>query len=157
MHKCVSPAGYSFGSLLRIMAVLVCLALLLRVFFLDAFQVPSGSMAPALLGHHRACACPRCGTWVQVGLHSHDPGGDSADPRYYRRAWCPNCGATNLPLHESPIVPGQRLLVNKTAFAARSPRRWEVVVFHLFGLDFIKRLLGLPGETVEIRDGDLYV
>ena len=48
-------------------------------------------------------------------------------------------------------------LVNKTAFAMRQPRRWEIVVFQLFGLDFIKRLLGLPGETVEIRDGDLYI
>src|SRR5436305_627984 len=62
----------------------VCLALLLRTFLLDTYHVPTGSMAPALLGDHRACACPRCGHPVEVGLHSRDPGEAVADPRYYR-------------------------------------------------------------------------
>jgi signal peptidase I len=140
------------------MAVLtVCLAILVRAFFLDSYQVPTGSMAPTLLGQHRACVCPRCGITVQIGLHPRDASGDEPDPRWYDRAWCPNCGATGLSLHLAPLAGGQRLLVDKTAFTVRSPRRWEVVVFHLFGLDFIKRLLGLPGETVEIRDGDVYI
>src|SRR5436190_18289998 len=116
--------------LLHIAVLGVCFALLVRTLFLDTYHVPTGSMAPALLGHHRVCICPRCGHLVEVGLHPRDPGDGDADPRYYRFASCPNCGATGLPLHQAPVVAGQRLLVNKTAFAARAPRRWEVVVFH---------------------------
>jgi signal peptidase I len=144
------------GNVLRLTCLLVCLTLFGRVFFLDSYVIPTGSMAPTLLGNRRACSCRRCGYQVLVGLHHGDTGGP-VGLDIYSRAWCPNCGATDLPLLESPILAGQRLLVNKTTFAARSPRRWEVIVFHLFGLDFIKRLLGLPGETIEIRDGDLYV
>jgi signal peptidase I len=135
----------------------VCLALLCRIFLLDNYQVSTGSMAPAILGHYRECACPRCGFTVQVGLHERDDGEAAAREHWYQRAFCPNCGATGLALHDAPVVRGQRMLVNKTAFAMRAPRRWEIVVFRLFGFDFIKRILGLPGETVEIQDGDLYV
>jgi signal peptidase I len=137
--------------------VCVCLALLCRVFLLDNYQVSTGSMAPAILGHHRECACPRCGFNVQVGLHERDDGETAAREHWYQRAFCPNCGATGLSLHHAPVFQGRRFLVNKAAFAMRAPRRWEVVVFRLFGFDFIKRILGLPGESVEIQDGDLYV
>jgi len=49
------------------------------------------------------------------------------------------------------------VLVNKAAFAFRRPRRWEVVVFRLLGVAFIKRVVGLPGENVLLCDGDVYV
>ncbi len=137
--------------------MLICLALLVRTFLLDTYHVPTGSMAPALLGDHRACTCPRCGFPVEVGLHQRDNGAAAAQASWYRQAWCPNCGATGLPLHLAPTEGGQRLLVDKTAFAIRTPRRWEIAVFHLFGLDFIKRILGLPDESIEIKGGDLYV
>lgn len=50
---------------------------------------------------------------------------------------------------------GDRLL----AFKVTEYRRWDVVVFRfpLFrNTNYIKRLIGLPGERVEIRDGDIY-
>jgi signal peptidase I len=134
---------------------MVCLALPVRFFLVDSYHIPTGSMAPTLIGNHRTCTCPRCGYPVTVGLHDDDRGNPHSDRNLQAR--CPNCGATGLPLGDTAVVGGQRLLVNKTTFAGRAPRRWEIVVFHLFGLDFIKRLLGLPGETIEIRDGDLYV
>src|SRR3954465_14356746 len=83
--------------LVRCTVLVVCLAVLLRTFFLDSYHVPTGSMAPALVGDHRACVCPRCGYPVQVGLHEHDDGGDETRQRWYQRAWCPNCGETGLP------------------------------------------------------------
>src|SRR5262245_13611779 len=39
----------------------LCLLLILRVWGVQPYEVPTGSMAPALLGRHRECACPRCG------------------------------------------------------------------------------------------------
>ncbi len=55
---------------------------------------------------------------------------------------------------------GQRLLVNRLAFRWRSPERGDVIVFHApdgHRRDFIKRVVALPGEWVEIRDGTLYI
>ena len=55
---------------------------------------------------------------------------------------------------------GDKILVNKFAYDFRDPQRWDVIVFK-FPLDtsknYIKRLLGLPGETVLVRDGDVFV
>lgn len=55
---------------------------------------------------------------------------------------------------------GDRLLASKIPLLFGDPPRWSIVVFR-FPLyrptNFIKRLVGLPGETVVIRDGDIYV
>ncbi len=55
---------------------------------------------------------------------------------------------------------GDRLLAAKAPLLFGEPQRWSIVVFKypLFRpTNFIKRLIGLPGEHVEIRDGDIYV
>jgi len=54
----------------------------------------------------------------------------------------------------------QRLVVEKISYRLHSPRRGDVVVLHLPGHSrelLIKRVIGLPGETVEIRDGVVYI
>jgi signal peptidase I len=59
-----------------------------------------------------------------------------------------------------PESPGDHVLVNKSVFDLRRPRRWEMVVFRCpseAGKAFVKRILGLPGERLRIRDGDIYV
>jgi signal peptidase I len=83
------------------------------------------------------------------------------------------------------LAVGDRVLVNKVVFELREPQRGEVVVFRdnrdLIGVDtrslgervldfltsglgaqpserdFIKRIIGLPGEAVELRDGVVYI
>ena len=55
---------------------------------------------------------------------------------------------------------GEYLLVNKLAYVLDEPKRGDVVVFHYPidpTRDFIKRIVGLPGDTVEVRDGRVYV
>ncbi len=142
---------------LEILVLSLCLLLILRQWGVEPYEVPTGSMAPALAGHHRACDCPRCGYPVVVGRHPRDRGTDTAPFRCYRGAFCPNCGRTGLDLHEAPHRQGDQVLVNRNVYAFRRPRRWELIVFRLFGVTFIKRLVGLPGEEVEICDGDLYL
>jgi len=52
------------------------------------------------------------------------------------------------------------LIINELSYRLRSPERGEVIVFK-YPLDttkrFIKRIIGLPGETVEIRNGEVIV
>ncbi|MFN8439160.1 MAG: signal peptidase I [Caldilineaceae bacterium] len=55
---------------------------------------------------------------------------------------------------------GQFVLVNKLAFKLGEPHRGEVIVFHnpeMPSEDFIKRIIGLPGDTVEIRGTEVYI
>jgi signal peptidase I len=133
--------------------LLLCVLLILHTYGIEAFVVPTGSMAPALAGHHRAAVCPRCGFRVLVGRHGADP--DSTDETGGREATCPNCDSA-LDL-DVPEATGDHILVNKSVFLLRRPRRWEIVVFRLLGKVFVKRLIGLPGEWIVIEDGDVYI
>jgi len=54
----------------------------------------------------------------------------------------------------------QRLVVEKLSYRFHGPQRFDVVVLRLPSQGeelLIKRVVGLPGETVEIRDGQVYV
>ncbi len=55
---------------------------------------------------------------------------------------------------------GQQLLVNKIVYKFHEPERGDVVIFHSpikYQDDFIKRIIGLPGESVEIKEGIVYI
>lgn len=55
---------------------------------------------------------------------------------------------------------GQRLLVNKAVYHFHEPERGDVIVFnppHTQQGDFIKRIIGLPDESVEIKEGTVYI
>lgn len=53
---------------------------------------------------------------------------------------------------------GERLIVTKIVYLWGEPQRGDIVVFHATQTrDYIKRVIGLPGETVEIRDDRLYI
>lgn len=58
------------------------------------------------------------------------------------------------------FVDREHLLVSKIAYRLGDPARGDVVVFHAPGTadkDYIKRVIALPGETVEIRAGTVYI
>ena len=76
------------------------------------------------------------------------------------RAVCPNCGFTDNDLNDRPDVAGDGLLIGRSAFALRGPKRWELVVFRNPNDArqwAVKRVVGLPGERIQIRDGDIYI
>ncbi len=50
------------------------------------------------------------------------------------------------------------LLVEKVSYRFTNPKRFDVVIFHATEeKDYIKRIIGLPGETIEFKDDQLYV
>lgn len=61
---------------------------------------------------------------------------------------------------ESTLHTGDRVLVNKWLYLWRMPEKGEVVVFQYPkdpSRDFIKRVVAVSGDTVEIREGKVYV
>lgn len=64
---------------------------------------------------------------------------------------------------EPTLEINDRIVVNKVSYHFRQPRRLEIIVFRQVNLgdkdkkDLIKRLVGLPGETLEVKDGAIKI
>jgi signal peptidase I len=139
--------------LVESLILFICAILFLRTVTVEPFGVPTGSMAPTFFGNHKALTCPRCGYPVRVGEPANRKG-------EYPDAHCPNCGTDNLPIDAAPEISGDRLLVDKNVLRLRSPRRWEVCVFICpsdTSKPYVKRVVGRPGEKIQIRDGDVWI
>lgn len=108
-------------------------------------------MADTLRGVHREITCLDCKSRFACGADLR---------RTSARAVCPNCGYAGNDLAAQPDIDGDRLLVDKAIFSLRSPRRWELVAFrhpHRAREILVKRVVGLPGESIQIRHGEVYV
>ena len=99
-------------------------------------------MATTLLGGHVDWTCPNCNFTFSC---------DARDVTTRRRRSA-LIVAPNSPLPSPPrVLAGDRVLIDRTAFQVRRPRRWEVVAFHRpsGGQDLVvKRVVGLPGEGI---------
>ncbi len=221
---------------LESIAIAVVAVLLLRQVVVEAFKIPTGSMAPTLVGVHKEVRCERCGYIFTVGKGNTRSSGSITCPnclhewkgasRYYHGPGCSGrlrfrwpgwlwnqvvsarCGAsvTGTDAANRVLRGGSRIFVNKFIYWFRKPERWEVIVFRYPYVDvscpecgwddevrvgdkiecdwcratpdsledlqcpvcstedlriqrknYIKRLVGRPGETVTIRNGDIYV
>jgi signal peptidase I len=146
------------------LAVAFILALLFKAFIAEAFVIPTGSMAPTLMGAHKDIQCDCCGYQYQCGASeefSHDTG--VRTNRAVIATICPLCRKPQaaVPSRDAnqATFSGDRILVSKLAYVWNRPRRWDVIVFKFIEnarLNYIKRCLGLPGEAVRIHDGDVY-
>ena len=126
---------------------------IVRTWILDGFPVPcqvnGGSMAETLLGAHYEIACADCGYLFVCEANA---------PLERYQAICPNCGSAVRSPEPPPELAGDRVLIDKSAFDFRQPRRWEVIAFRRpvqGGTLAVKRVVGLPGESIAIRNGDV--
>lgn len=145
---------------LEAIIVAIILALVLRYFVMEAFKIPTGSMAPHLLGVHRVVECPVCGYQFAVGAPTEDAtGAYKPSEDRYPRATCP-LDEEDFKIDEFKVLGGNRILVNKYVYDFRPPKRWEVIVFRYPEdptKNYIKRCVAMTGEVLDIRNGDVYI
>ncbi len=137
-------------------AIAFILAFVFKTFEAEAFVIPTGSMAPTLYGRHKEVTCQGCSIQYTIGA-SQEIDQESGVLNMAGRltnSQCPNCRYRN-DVHDAPVFNGDRIVVNKQV---SEYNRFDVVVFknpeepHV---NYIKRLVGLPGETIRIRQGDI--
>lgn len=62
---------------------------------------------------------------------------------------------------ESTLMPDDTIIINKLAFRKENPQRYDLIVFRQGGDEHmyydIKRVIGLPGETIQIKEGEIYI
>jgi signal peptidase I len=105
------PLDLAIADQIEALAVAIAMALVLKFFLVEAYQIPSGSMQPTILG---------------------DPGTGIFD----------------------------RVLADKLTTMIRAPRRWEVMIFRFPNDEralYVKRIVGLSGETLDIKGGDVWI
>jgi signal peptidase I len=126
VKKQVAVAGSrskSFWETARTLIYAVAIALAVRTFLYEPFNIPSGSMKPTLL----------VGDYLFVSKFAYG----------YSRHSLP----FSLPLIEGRVF-------------ERMPERGDVAVFKLPSdnrTDYIKRIIGLPGDRLQVREGILYI
>ena len=67
-----APPSHAMRETVESIALAVILAFLFRAFVAEAFVIPTGSMAPTLMGQHKDVHCPECGYWYQAGASMRD-------------------------------------------------------------------------------------
>ncbi len=173
-------ALHSFKETIESLVIAFILAFVFRAFVVEAFVIPTGSMADTLRGAHFNLTCPTCGYQYHFGFNpeyylipgsrqqSFDKGTippypiDVAPNRIGAniRPSCPICNdQSNAKIKLQPSS-GDRILVMKYIYQFVDPKIWDVVVFKNPTNpteNYIKRLIGRPGDKVEIIDGDIYI
>jgi signal peptidase I len=149
--------------------VVVFLCFLIWSLEAEGFVIPTGSMAPTLMGRHKEIICPQCGYvfTVNADREVQPPAKGTSQGRRIETGTCENC-RFECPVADAPSFSGDRIYVIKDGlqlpFFAEAGRvklkRWDVAVFKLPEepeVRYIKRLVGMPNEIIRVDRGDLWV
>jgi signal peptidase I len=124
--------------------IALVLAIFIRTYFIQPFKIPSGSMRMTLIeGDHLFVDKLHYGPILLPELHS---------PDFLRQVMGPE-----FDIHWPTFL---QPLANIRLPGFTHPKRGDIMVFVYPGdrtKDFIKRLIGLPGDQVEIKDGGIYI
>ena len=142
------------------LAIAFVLAFVFRGFVLEGFMIPTGSKAPTLMGAHQRVTGPTSAYTWQVGPWDYvdQMGGTPSAVQTDLRLTDPMTGAP-LAIPSTPRLAGDRIFVLKYLPGLYNPKRWDNVVFRYPGdprNNYIKRLIGMPGEAIALVDGDVF-
>ncbi len=152
-----SPRKDGIRETVESVVIAFVLAFLFRAFEAEAFVIPTGSMAPTLMGVHKDLNCEQCGFLYRVSaseeqdenterfradmangrlpVNLRDQAAQSLAGQDVVSAICPNC---RYQMNVDPQTPegrqypsykGDRILVAKFPYDFAGPQRWDVVVF----------------------------
>ena len=128
----------------------------IKPFVLEAFVVPSNNMSPTIKGWHYDSNCPHCGGPLTIPAFAP---GDEMARHLDLIGICEQCWKVSEnvePIRGSRLVPGDRIMSSKLL----APRRWDIVVYRTPKdpkVKYIMRLVGLPGETVAVKEGAVWI
>ncbi len=131
-----------------------CLVFLLGYAFVvkpcvfEMFTMPTNSMAPTILGQHIVSTCPECSEFCY--------GSSPSRTRPIYRCICSNFHVNEIKILNIKFSQQDRFVVSKYI----KPKRWDLLVFYhpeQPDICYLKRLVGLPGETIHIEDGAVWV
>lgn len=135
-------------------AIVLGLAYIPLALTYKTYYTPTNAMSPTIRGRHYVGNCPNCGAQTVVSL-IENPINRSRRPG--ETGICTSC----LQVHPAQAVApqewaGDRILVRNL----QQPRRWDIVVFRPPGNReslYAMRLVGLPGESIEIKEGGIWI
>ena len=125
----------SIWSTVRLVIEALLIAFVIRTFLFQPYNIPSGSMKPTLL----------VGDYLFVSKLSYGYGPHSFD--------------FHVSLFGVDLIDFGPLPFKGRIFASQ-PERGDIVVFKLPSnprIDYIKRVIGLPGDRIQVKDGELYI
>jgi signal peptidase I len=141
----------AIAALLLLLAVLIAARLWCLEGLLFPVHIVGASMADTFAGPHYQVKCADCGHAFRC---------DAAATTNALEADCPNCGYAHNKLSPADFRPGEQVLVDRWVFWFGRPDRGDIVAFTHPNDDaqrVVKRIVGLPGETIAIRRGDVVV
>ncbi len=158
MPKIRPPQQTNLKETFTSIIIAFAMAFIFRGFVVEAFVIPTGSMAPTLRGAHLQWRDRESGYQWAGGPQDGNP---MAPPPIQRDTVGINVNTgKRMEEREKRLSGGDRIFVLKYLYSVYDPKRFDVVVFKNPTdppVSYIKRLIGLPGEEVALVDGDVFV